>query len=133
VGAQLSEAEDDEADEYDNQHEERQGPDRALERCEALSVKLARSLGNPSTSGDCFDQTELDNRHQVVTAGDVWKACGGVEGTPRLKPYQVVGVNFLSLLHEQVTMSRLSEGVWGCGGQAHHDLRGALKTAAVPA
>jgi len=91
--------EEDEADEYED---EERGPDRALERCEALSHKLARLLGQPSTSGDCFDQTEADGRHQVVTAHDVWQACGGAKNTPRLKSYQVVGVNFLSLLHEQV-------------------------------
>lgn len=78
----------------------------ALQKCDQITVTLREELyGSGSTNGICYDRyAEVDaSAAKLVTQGDIDAACKVKNSsfTPILKPYQLVGVNFLLLLHRK--------------------------------
>ncbi|KAJ1272313.1 hypothetical protein BS78_06G192700 [Paspalum vaginatum] len=77
----------------------------ALRKCSRISADLRRELYGSSTSmRNCESYTETDASNcRIVTQDDVDAACTSEKSgfEPVLKPYQLVGVNFLLLLHRK--------------------------------
>ncbi|GJN26719.1 hypothetical protein PR202_gb14674 [Eleusine coracana subsp. coracana] len=73
----------------------------ALRKCSRISTDLRRELG--SSARNCDSYAEIDaSTCRIVTQEDVNDACSSESGfDPVLKPYQLVGVNFLLLLHRK--------------------------------
>ncbi|KAJ8528682.1 hypothetical protein ON010_g14647 [Phytophthora cinnamomi] len=114
----------DEDEHYSRSHDE---VGQLLEECEAIARKLRRSVRNwsgnstksappsPSTSpADATDEEEAAHMsiasidggdRRVVTQADIPNICETLE----LKPYQVVGVNWLLLLHENKVSGVLAD------------------------
>ncbi|CAM8984051.1 unnamed protein product [Rhodiola kirilowii] len=74
----------------------------ALRKCAKISERLKRELYG-SSSMPCHRYAEVESSSlRIVTQDDVEAACCGENpGCPSLKPYQLVGVNFLMLLHRK--------------------------------
>ncbi|GBG76516.1 hypothetical protein CBR_g22264 [Chara braunii] len=78
----------------------------ALWRCESIAASLRNQLRTLSSSSDTvaddvFSEVD-DSAVKLVTQDDIAKVCSrGGESRSPLKPYQLVGVNFLVLLHRQ--------------------------------
>ncbi|KAL6579557.1 hypothetical protein OROMI_009773 [Orobanche minor] len=76
---------------------------KALRKCEKISVELKRELYGTSTAAcDRFSEVELGSfAARIVNQDNVNDACGAgdSEFKPVLKPYQLIGVNFLLLLY----------------------------------
>ncbi|EEY61840.1 ATP-dependent helicase, putative [Phytophthora infestans T30-4] len=116
--------ESDEDEHYSRSHDE---VGQLLEECEGIARKLRQSVRNwsgnasksasssPSTSpGDATDEEEAVHMslasinggdRRVVTQNDIPDICETLE----LKPYQVVGVNWLLLLHENKVSGVLAD------------------------
>ncbi|KAG2771510.1 Protein CHROMATIN REMODELING 19 [Phytophthora cactorum] len=114
----------DEDEHYSRSHDE---VGQLLEECEGIARKLRQSVRNwsgnaaksasssPSTSpGDATDEEEAVHMslasinggdRRVVTQNDIPDICETLE----LKPYQVVGVNWLLLLHENKVSGVLAD------------------------
>ncbi|KQJ84074.1 protein CHROMATIN REMODELING 19 [Brachypodium distachyon] len=76
---------------------------KALRRCSRISADLRQELYGSSTR-NCESYAETDaSTCQIVTQEDVDAACTceELDFEPVLKPYQLVGVNFLVLLHRK--------------------------------
>ncbi|KAJ4746621.1 chromatin remodeling 1 [Rhynchospora pubera] len=76
---------------------------RALQKCAKISAALRQELYG-SAAQDCDRYAEVDaSSCRIVTQEDVHAACASEESDfrPILKPYQLVGVNFLLLLHRK--------------------------------
>ncbi|GAB2282463.1 Protein CHROMATIN REMODELING 19 [Dionaea muscipula] len=76
---------------------------RALRRCGKISEELRRELYG-SSSAACDRYAEVDaSSVRIVTQDDIFAACGAEDSDfcPLLKPYQLVGVNFLLLLYKK--------------------------------
>ncbi|OWZ19592.1 ATP-dependent helicase [Phytophthora megakarya] len=107
---------------YSRSHDE---VGQLLEECEGIARKLRQSVRNwsgnaksapssPSTSADASDEDEAVHMsltsinggdRRVVTQADIPNICKTLE----LKPYQVVGVNWLLLLHENKVSGVLAD------------------------
>ncbi|KAL6566286.1 Protein CHROMATIN REMODELING 19 [Orobanche gracilis] len=78
---------------------------RALRKCEMISVELKRELyGTSTTACDRYSEVELgSSAARIVNQDNVNDACGAgdSEFKPVLKPYQLIGVNFLLLLYRK--------------------------------
>ncbi|XP_073130258.1 protein CHROMATIN REMODELING 19 isoform X2 [Henckelia pumila] len=79
---------------------------KALRKCEKISAELKRELyGTTSEVCDRYSEVELgaSSSVRIVTQDDVNEVCGseGSDFKPILKPYQLVGVNFLLLLYRK--------------------------------
>lgn len=79
---------------------------KALRKCEKISAELKRELyGTTSDVCDRYSEVELgaSSSVRIVTQDDVNEVCGSVDSDfkPILKPYQLVGVNFLLLLYRK--------------------------------
>ncbi|KAL6505917.1 Protein CHROMATIN REMODELING 19 [Orobanche hederae] len=78
---------------------------KALRKCEKISVELKRELYGTSTAAcDRFSEVELgSSAARIVNQDNVNDACGAgdSEFKPVLKPYQLIGVNFLLLLYRK--------------------------------
>lgn len=78
---------------------------KALQKCAKISVELRKELyGSSSASANCDRYSEVDSSSvRIVTQEDVSAACGTEDSDfqPLLKPYQLVGVNFLMLLNRK--------------------------------
>eukprot|EP00850_Spirogloea_muscicola_P005099 SM000023S07555 [mRNA] locus=s23:139237:144215:+ [translate_table: standard] len=79
----------------------------ALRKCEAIAATLRRQLtaASSSSSGfarDCYAETDTSVA-KLVTQADASAACGRPKKRKQvpLKPYQLVGVNFLLMLYRQ--------------------------------
>ncbi|WCJ33735.1 Protein CHROMATIN REMODELING 19 [Euphorbia peplus] len=75
----------------------------ALQKCAKISAELKRELyGSAGTSCDRYSEVE-DFAVKIVTQSDIAAACavGDLNFQPLLKPYQLVGVNFLLLLYRK--------------------------------
>lgn len=75
----------------------------ALQKCDEVAALLRREL-NIGSSSDNDRYAEVDaSAAKVVSQADVCAACGTAETDLQLnlKPYQLVGVNFLLLLHRK--------------------------------
>lgn len=103
------ENEDDEDGDYNGQSrvksEEVEGDvvGKALRRCSRISVDLRQELYG-SSARNCESYAETDaSTVRIVTQEDVDAACTSedLDFNPVLKPYQLVGVNFLLLLHRK--------------------------------
>ncbi|XP_059278213.1 protein CHROMATIN REMODELING 19 isoform X2 [Lycium ferocissimum] len=78
---------------------------KALQKCAKISLDLKRELfGTAAAKCDSFAQVEEASSLRIITQDDIEMACGE-EGDPDfkpiLKPYQLVGVNFLLLLYRK--------------------------------
>ncbi|GLT96791.1 hypothetical protein SLE2022_143900 [Rubroshorea leprosula] len=76
---------------------------KALEKCSKISAELRRELyGGSVTSCERYAEVEASSV-KIVTQNDIDVACGASDSDfqPVLKPYQLVGVNFLLLLHHK--------------------------------
>uniref|UniRef100_A0ACD5UUC2 Uncharacterized protein n=1 Tax=Avena sativa TaxID=4498 RepID=A0ACD5UUC2_AVESA len=76
---------------------------KALRRCSRISFDLRKELYGSST-WNCESYAETDaSTVRIVTQEDVDAACTSEDSEfePVLKPYQLVGVNFLLLLHQK--------------------------------
>ncbi|KAL3652887.1 Protein CHROMATIN REMODELING 19 [Castilleja foliolosa] len=94
----------DEEEEIDVEEEE-DVVKRALHKCEKISAELKRELYGTSTAAcDRYSEVELGSTAaRIVTQDDVNDACGAGDSDfkPTLKPYQLIGVNFLMLLYRK--------------------------------
>ncbi|XP_004498207.1 protein CHROMATIN REMODELING 19 [Cicer arietinum] len=76
---------------------------RALQKCARISVELKGELFG-SSGAACERYSEVESSSvRIVTQEDVDVACGSEDSDfqPLLKPYQLVGVNFLLLLYRK--------------------------------
>ncbi|XP_012478986.1 protein CHROMATIN REMODELING 19 isoform X1 [Gossypium raimondii] len=83
---------------------------KALQKCAKISAELRKELyGSSGASCERYAEVEASSV-RIVTQNDIDAACAVVdpEFQPVLKPYQLVGVNFLLLLH--------SKGIGGGNG-----------------
>ncbi|XWS34406.1 hypothetical protein CRYUN_Cryun21dG0035800 [Craigia yunnanensis] len=76
---------------------------KALQKCAKISAELRKELyGSSGASCERYAEVEASSVG-IVTQNDIVVACGvaGSDFQPVLKPYQLVGVNFLLLLHRK--------------------------------
>ncbi|KAL0920289.1 hypothetical protein M5K25_009414 [Dendrobium thyrsiflorum] len=76
---------------------------KALHKCSKISVDLRRELYGSSVSAcDRYAEVEASSI-RIVTQDDIDEACSSEDlgFEPNLKPYQLVGVNFLLLLYRK--------------------------------
>ncbi|KAB2053070.1 hypothetical protein ES319_A12G162300v1 [Gossypium barbadense] len=76
---------------------------KALQKCAKISTELRKELyGSSAASCERYAEVEASSV-RIVIQNDVDVACGAVDSgfRPVLKPYQLVGVNFLLLLHRK--------------------------------
>ncbi|KAJ4973409.1 hypothetical protein NE237_006583 [Protea cynaroides] len=76
---------------------------KALQKCAKISAELRKELyGSSMSSCDRYAEAEASSA-RIVTQDDVDVACATdeLEFQPVLKPYQLVGVNFLLLLYRK--------------------------------
>ncbi|XP_028794372.1 protein CHROMATIN REMODELING 19 [Neltuma alba] len=76
---------------------------RALYKCAKISAELKRELyGSSGTTCDRYSEAESSSV-RIVNQDDIDVACGSEDSDfqPILKPYQLVGVNFLLLLYRK--------------------------------
>lgn len=92
---------------------------KALQKCAKISAELRRELyGSSSASGSCDRYAEVDSSSvRIVTQEDVNAACGTEDSDfqPLLKPYQLVGVNFLMLLNRKKIAGAILADEMGLG------------------
>ncbi|KAH9698578.1 protein CHROMATIN REMODELING 19 [Citrus sinensis] len=77
---------------------------KALQKCAKISAELKRELYGTTTSAACDRYAEVEaSSVRIVTQSDIDDACGDEDSDfqPVLKPYQLVGVNFLLLLYRK--------------------------------
>ncbi|CAH9117522.1 unnamed protein product [Cuscuta europaea] len=77
---------------------------KALHKCGKISSDLKRELyGSANTACDRFSEVEEVSSLRMVSQDDVNEACVAEDSDfkPVLKPYQLVGVNFLILLYRK--------------------------------
>ncbi|CDP07915.1 unnamed protein product [Coffea canephora] len=92
------------SDFFEEEEEENDVIKKALQKCGKISAELRRELyGTTAAACDTFSEIEENSSLRIVTQDDVAEACGGgdSEFQPVLKPYQLVGVNFLLLLYRK--------------------------------
>ncbi|KAK9749797.1 hypothetical protein RND81_02G151100 [Saponaria officinalis] len=97
---------DDDVDEEENDHaevvqkKEKDVVGKALRKCAKISAELRKELYGSSAS-NCDRYAEVESSSvRIVTQDDINAACGAETSDfqPLLKPYQLVGVNFLLLM-----------------------------------
>ncbi|KAJ9546805.1 hypothetical protein OSB04_019348 [Centaurea solstitialis] len=92
---------------------------KALHKCAKISAELRRDLyGSSSTADACDRYAEVDSSSvRIVTNDDICEACGagGSDFEPLLKPYQLVGVNFLMLLYRKKVAGAILADEMGLG------------------
>ncbi|KAK9274474.1 hypothetical protein L1049_021722 [Liquidambar formosana] len=90
----------------DDEEEEVEDDDvvgKALQKCAKISAELRKELyGSSVASCDRYAEVEASSVG-IVTQDDIDAACSGKgsDFQPVLKPYQLVGVNFLLLMHRK--------------------------------
>lgn len=90
---------------------------KALQKCAKISAELRKDLYGSSVAA-CDRYAEVESSSvRIVTQDDVCEACGvqnsGFE--PVLKPYQLVGVNFLLLLYRKKVAGAILADEMGLG------------------
>ena len=101
-------------------------PDQALVECAKISRKLRRALGADDDAKGKSDgplspgasHARNGGRRKLVTARDVAAVAGEGSLANGLKPYQMVGVNFLLLLDEQDVPGAILADEMGLGKTA---------------
>ncbi|KAF3431011.1 hypothetical protein FNV43_RR25741 [Rhamnella rubrinervis] len=76
---------------------------KALQKCAKISAELKRELyGSSGTICERYSEVEASSV-RIVTQDDIYAACSSEDSDfrPILKPYQLVGVNFLLLLYRK--------------------------------
>nr|GMC86492.1 ADP-glucose pyrophosphorylase small subunit [Ipomoea batatas] len=92
----------DDEEEHDEENDEINVVAKALHKCGKISFDLKRNLyGLAGVACDRFSEVEKVSPLRMVTQDDVSEACatGDSDFKPVLKPYQLVGINLLSLLY----------------------------------
>uniref|UniRef100_A0A1J3D7E7 Protein CHROMATIN REMODELING 19 n=1 Tax=Noccaea caerulescens TaxID=107243 RepID=A0A1J3D7E7_NOCCA len=77
---------------------------KALQKCAKISADLRKELYGSSSGVTCDRYSEVETSTvRIVTQTDIDEACRGEDSDfqPILKPYQLVGVNFLLLLYKK--------------------------------
>ncbi|XP_075657940.1 protein CHROMATIN REMODELING 19 [Castanea sativa] len=95
--------EEEEEAEAEEEEEEEDVVAKALQKCAKISAELKRDLyGSSVTACDRYAEVESSSV-RIVTQDDVDAACKSQDSDfqPVLKPYQLVGVNFLLLLYQK--------------------------------
>ncbi|XP_057496755.1 protein CHROMATIN REMODELING 19 isoform X2 [Actinidia eriantha] len=90
-------------EEIDEEVEESDVIGKALQKCGKISEELRSELyGSSVPACDRYAEVEASSV-RIVTQDDIYKACGAADSDfhPVLKPYQLVGVNFLLLLYRK--------------------------------
>lgn len=82
----------------DHTAEEKDHTDEVLRKCEEIAKALRKQLGGSIKDGDRYGATDEDS-NELVDHGEAAAACG--DNARYLKPYQLVGINFLMLLYRQ--------------------------------
>ncbi|XP_076939652.1 protein CHROMATIN REMODELING 19-like [Bidens hawaiensis] len=121
---------DDDDDDFNAQDDDQQVTEdddvvgKALQKCARISAELRSELYGSSSSNSavsvCDDRyAEVDaSTVRIVTHDDICEACGagGDSGfQPLLKPYQLVGVNFLMLLYRKKVAGAILADEMGLG------------------
>ncbi|KAF5779104.1 putative DNA helicase chromatin remodeling SNF2 family [Helianthus annuus] len=109
---------DDDEDEYDGgENDDVVG--KALHKCAQISAQLRSDLyGSSSSSSSAHAYAEVDaSSLRIVTHDDICEACGAGDSgfQPLLKPYQLVGVNFLMLLYRKKVAGAILADEMGLG------------------
>ena len=99
--------------------------DAALARCAQISRRLRDALGRdvarrdgPLSPGGSKRNPKPSRARKLVTADDVFEAAGETSRATSLKPYQMIGVNFLLLLDEQDVPGAILADEMGLGKTA---------------
>ena len=99
--------------------------DAALARCAQISRRLRKALGRdvarsdgPLSPGGGTRREEKSAARALVTAEDVYAVAGEASRARSLKPYQMIGVNFLLLLDEQDVPGAILADEMGLGKTA---------------
>jgi len=99
--------------------------DEALRRCAKISRRLRRALGQdvgsrdgPLSPGSAAKPGTLTSKRHLVTVDDVAAVAGEGSLAPNLKPYQLIGINFLLLLDEQDVPGAILADEMGLGKTA---------------
>ncbi|GMN61875.1 hypothetical protein TIFTF001_030961 [Ficus carica] len=109
VKSTTEDEEDEDEDEDEDEVEEEVGLDeddvvgKALQKCAKISAELRKDLyGSSMAACDRYAEVEASSV-RIVTQDDIEAACKSDDSDfqPILKPYQLVGVNFLLLLHRK--------------------------------
>ncbi|KDP38213.1 hypothetical protein JCGZ_04856 [Jatropha curcas] len=93
----------DEEEEEELELEEDDVVGKALQKCAKISAELKKELyGSAVTSCERYAEVEASSV-RIVTQSDIAAACAVADSNfqPVLKPYQLVGVNFLLLLYRK--------------------------------
>lgn len=93
-----------EIDAFEESEEDDDVVGKALQKCGKISTELKRELfGTAAAKFDSYAQVEEASSLRIVTQDDIDMACGegDLEFKRILKPYQLVGVNFLLLLYRK--------------------------------
>ncbi|CAA2954863.1 CHROMATIN REMODELING 19 [Olea europaea subsp. europaea] len=89
---------------------------KALRKCGKISAELKEELyGTNAAQFDHYSEVEEASAVKIVTQGDVNEACGTDHSDPMLKPYQLVGVNFLLLLYRKKIAGAILADEMGLG------------------
>ncbi|KAL2541332.1 Protein CHROMATIN REMODELING 19 [Abeliophyllum distichum] len=89
---------------------------KALRKCGKISAELKKELyGTSAAQFDHYSEVEEASAVKIVTQGDVNEACGADHSDPMLKPYQLVGVNFLLLLYRKKIAGAILADEMGLG------------------
>ncbi|KAJ9152961.1 hypothetical protein P3X46_026463 [Hevea brasiliensis] len=99
----IESSEEEEEEEEELKLQENDVVGKALQKCAKISAELKRELyGSAVTSCERYAEVEASSV-RIVTQSDIAAACAVVDSDfqPVLKPYQLVGVNFLLLLYRK--------------------------------
>lgn len=92
---------------------------KALEKCSKISAELRKDLYGSNVATDSCDRyAEVDGSSvRIVTQDDICEACQVANSgfKPMLKPYQLVGVNFLMLLYRKKVAGAILADEMGLG------------------
>ncbi|KAI3814094.1 hypothetical protein L1987_18839 [Smallanthus sonchifolius] len=116
----------DEQDDFDGENDDDTDNDnddvvgKALHKCAKISTELRSELYGSSSSSihACDRYAEIDaSSVRIVTHDDICEACGAGDSgfQPLLKPYQLVGVNFLMLLYRKKVAGAILADEMGLG------------------
>ncbi|KAI7753515.1 hypothetical protein M8C21_007682 [Ambrosia artemisiifolia] len=92
---------------------------KALHKCAQISAELRSELyGSSAAAAACDRYAEVDaSSVRIVTHDDICEACGARDSgfQPLLKPYQLVGVNFLMLMYRKKVAGAILADEMGLG------------------
>ncbi|GAB2217825.1 hypothetical protein Drorol1_Dr00001037 [Drosera rotundifolia] len=114
---EVENVEEEEQVEEEEDAEEEDVVGRALRRCGKISAELKRELYG-SSSAACHRYAEVDaSSVRIVIQDDIYAACASENSDfcPVLKPYQLVGVNFLLFLYRKKIAGAILADEMGLG------------------